>query len=92
LSSKTAKELFEALWDNGGTVDTLIEELGLKQMSDTGELEAIVVQIMTDNPDQVEQLREGKDKVLGFFVGQVMKATKGKANPKQVNELIRKNI
>jgi len=92
LSSKTAKELFEALWDNGGTVDTLIEELGLKQMSDTGELEAIVVQIMTDNPDQVEQLREGKDKVLGFFVGQVMKATQGKANPKQVNELIRKNI
>jgi len=92
LSSKTAKELFEALWDNGGTVDTLIEELGLKQMSDTGELEAIVVQIMTDNPDQVEQLRAGKDKVLGFFVGQVMKATQGKANPKQVNELIRKNI
>ncbi|MEE2784796.1 MAG: Asp-tRNA(Asn)/Glu-tRNA(Gln) amidotransferase subunit GatB [Pseudomonadota bacterium] len=92
LSSKTAKELFEALWVNGGTVDTLIEELGLKQLSDTGELEAIVVQIMADNPDQVEQLREGKDKVLGFFVGQVMKATQGKANPKQVNELIRKNI
>jgi len=92
LSSKTAKELFEALWDNGGTVDTLIEELGLKQISDTGELEAIVVQVMTDNPDQVEQLRKGKDKVLGFFVGQVMKATQGKANPKQVNELIRKNI
>jgi aspartyl-tRNA(Asn)/glutamyl-tRNA(Gln) amidotransferase subunit B len=92
LSSKTAKELFEALWDNGGTVDTLIEELGLKQISDTGELEAIVVQVMTDNPDQVEQLRKGKDKVLGFFVGQIMKATQGKANPKQVNELIRKNI
>ena len=92
LSSKTAKELFEALWDNGGTVDALIKELGLKQISDTGELEAIVVQVMTDNPDQVEQLRKGKDKVLGFFVGQIMKATQGKANPKQVNELIRKNI
>ena len=93
LSSKTAKQLFEALWQQAGSdVDALIEELGLKQMSDSGELEAIVDQILADNPDQLEQLRSGKDKVLGFFVGQVMKQTQGKANPQQVNELIRAKL
>ncbi|MEM7002318.1 MAG: Asp-tRNA(Asn)/Glu-tRNA(Gln) amidotransferase subunit GatB [Pseudomonadota bacterium] len=90
LSSKTAKSLFEALWQEGGEVDALIDSLGLKQMNDAGELEAIVGAVLAGNPDQVEQLRGGKDKVLGFLVGQVMKQTQGKANPKQVNELIRK--
>ena len=91
LSSKTAKELFKALWastDVEASVDALIEQLGLKQMSDDGELTAIVTQVLADNPDQVAELKSGKDKVLGFLVGQVMKATGGKANPKQVNELI----
>ena len=93
LSSKTAKQLFEALWQQeGADVDALIESLGLKQMSDSGELEGIIEKILADNPDQVEQLRSGKDKVLGFFVGQVMKATQGKANPKQVNDIIRAKI
>lgn len=92
LSSKTAKQLFEALWKDGGEVDALIESLGLKQMSDSGELEAIIDQILADNPDQLEQLRGGKDKVLGFFVGQVMKQTQGKANPQQVNEIIRSKL
>jgi len=94
LSSKTAKQLFEALWNEGGEsdVDALIETLGLKQMSDSTELEAIVDQILADNPDQLEQLRGGKDKVLGFFVGQVMKQTQGKANPQQVNEIIRSKL
>ena len=92
LSSKTAKTLFEALWEGQGEVDALIDSLGLAQMNDAGELEAIVEQILADNPDQVEQLRSGKDKVLGFFVGQVMKQTQGKANPQQVNELIRSKI
>lgn len=92
LSSKTAKQLFEALWEGGGEVDTLIDQLGLKQMSDTGALEGIVDQVLADNPEQVAQLKGGKDKVLGFLVGQVMKATQGKANPKQVNELIRAKI
>jgi len=92
LSSKTAKTLFEALWSQGGEVDALIESLGLKQMSERGELEAIVDQILTDNPAQLEQLRSGKDKVLGFFVGQVMKQTQGKANPQQVNEIIRSKL
>ena len=93
LSSKTAKTLFEALWsDASSEVDALIESLGLKQMNDAGELEAIVEQILNENPDQLAQLRSGKDKVLGFFVGQVMKATQGKANPQQVNEIIRSKI
>lgn len=92
LSSKTAKTLFEALWEGQGEVDDLIESLGLAQMNDAGELEAIVNQILADNPDQVEQLRAGKNKVMGFFVGQVMKQTQGKANPQQVNQLIRSKI
>ncbi|MEQ9451382.1 MAG: Asp-tRNA(Asn)/Glu-tRNA(Gln) amidotransferase subunit GatB [Pseudomonadales bacterium] len=95
LSSKTARELFEALWQRADAqpdVDALIEELGLKQMSDSGELETIVDQLIAANPEQFEQLRAGKDKVLGFFVGQVMKQTQGKANPKQVNELIRQKL
>ena len=76
----------------GADVDTQIDALGLKQMSDAGELESIVDQILNDNPAQLEQLRSGKDKVLGFFVGQVMKATQGKANPQQVNEIIRSKV
>jgi aspartyl-tRNA(Asn)/glutamyl-tRNA(Gln) amidotransferase subunit B len=95
LSSKTAKELFKALWaqaDTESNVDALIEQLGLKQMNDDGELSAIVSSVLEANPDQVAELKSGKDKVLGFLVGQVMKATGGKANPKQVNELIRKSL
>lgn len=95
LSSKTAKELFKALWakaDASADIDELIAHLGLKQMSDDGELSAIVKQVLESNPEQVAELKSGKDKVLGFLVGQVMKATGGKANPKHVNELIRKNL
>jgi aspartyl-tRNA(Asn)/glutamyl-tRNA(Gln) amidotransferase subunit B len=92
LSSKTAKTLFDALWSEAGDVDELIESLGLTQMSEPGELEAIVEQILAENPTQLEQLRNGKDKVLGFFVGQVMKQTQGKANPQQVNEIIRSKL
>ena len=89
ISSKIAKTVFEALWSGAGDTDTVIAERGLKQMSDAGELAAIVARIVADNPGQVAQFRAGKDKVLGFFVGQVMKATQGKANPAQVNELLR---
>ena len=95
LSSKTAKELFKALWaqaDTESNVDELIEQLGLKQMNDDGELSAVVASVLEANPEQVAELKSGKGKVLGFLVGQVMKATGGKANPKQVNELIRKNL
>ncbi len=92
LSSKTAKVLFDALWNGEGDVDAIIEARGLRQVSDAGALKEIVNRVVTDNPQQAEQFRAGKDKVLGFFVGQVMKATQGKANPKQVNELLREAL
>jgi aspartyl-tRNA(Asn)/glutamyl-tRNA(Gln) amidotransferase subunit B len=88
LSSKTAKILFEGLWAGEGEVDAIIVARGLEQVSDTGALADIIGKIVADNPEQAAQFRAGKDKVLGFFVGQVMKATQGKANPKQVNELL----
>jgi len=89
ISSKIAKTVFDALWRSEGDVDAIIEARGLRQVSDSGELAAIVQRVVADNPEQVAQFRAGKDKVLGFFVGQVMKATQGKANPKQVNDLLR---
>ena len=92
ISGKIAKLVFESLWTNGGTVDAIIESQGLRQLSDNSELEILVSQIIGDYPDQVAQFREGKEKVLGFFVGQVMKATNGKANPKQVNEILQREL
>ena len=89
LSGKTAKTLFDALWagDERG-VDEIIEVRGLRQISDTGELRSVVEEVVATHPAQVAQFRTGKRKVLGFFVGQVMKATRGKADPKRINELI----
>ena len=92
ISGKIAKEVFEALWAGEGDADTVIEARGLKQITDTGAIEAIIDQIIADNPGQVEQYRGGKQKVFGFFVGQVMKASKGKANPQQVNELLKAKL
>ena len=92
LSSKTAKALFEALWSQAGQIDDLIETMGLRQLNDHDALAGIIEQIMNDNPAQLEQLRNGKDKLMGFFVGQVMQKTKGKANPQQVNALIRSKL
>jgi aspartyl-tRNA(Asn)/glutamyl-tRNA(Gln) amidotransferase subunit B len=92
LSSKTAKTLFEGLWAREGDVDAIIGARGLRQVSDTAELTEIVARVVADNPDQAAQFRAGRDKVLGFFVGQVMQATQGKANPKQVNALLREAL
>lgn len=92
ISSKIAKTVFEALWAGEGEVDEIIAARGLTQVSDAGEIEGIIAGIVAENPEQVAQFRAGKEKVLGFFVGQVMKATQGKANPKQVNELLRKAL
>ncbi len=89
ISGKIAKELFEILCTEGGEVDALIDSRGLRQLSDTGELAAVVATVLEANPTQVEQFRAGKSRVLGFLVGQVMKATAGKANPRQVNALLR---
>jgi len=89
VSGKLAKEVFEAMWRGEGSADEIIGSRGLKQISDTGELEKIVDQVIADFPEQVSQYRDGKTKVLGFLVGQIMKATQGKANPGQVNEILR---
>ena len=92
ITGKIAKSIFELLWTKGGSVDGIIESEGLRQLDNTRELESVVSQIISDFPDQVGQFREGKEKILGFFVGQVMKATNGKANPKQVNEILRREL
>lgn len=92
ISNRTAKEVFEALWNGEGAVDDIIEQKGLKQMSDSSALEKAIDDIIANNPTQLEQYRAGKDKLFGFFVGQVMKATQGKANPAQVNELLKQKL
>ncbi len=92
ISGKIAKEVFDAMWQGQGDADAIIESKGLKQITDTGAIEALVDEVIANNPDQVEQFRAGKEKVLGFFVGQIMKATQGKANPAQVNQLLREKL
>jgi aspartyl-tRNA(Asn)/glutamyl-tRNA(Gln) amidotransferase subunit B len=92
ISGKIAKEVFEAMWAGEGSADEIIEARGLKQITDTGAIEAVIDQVLADNPAQLEQYRAGKDKLFGFFVGQVMKATRGKANPAQVNQVLRAKL
>ena len=93
ISGKIAKDVFQALWDGEGKdADEIIESKGLKQITDTGAIESLIDEIMENNPAQVEQYRSGKDKVFGFFVGQVMKASQGKANPAQVNQLLKDKL
>ena len=92
ISGKIAKTVFIELWQQGGNVDAIINSKGLKQVTDTGAIEAIVDQVIADNPKQLEQYRAGKDKLFGFFVGQVMKASKGKANPQLVNDLLEQRL
>ena len=90
ISGKIAKQVFEAMWNGAGSADEIIEQQGLKQISDSSAIEGIIREVLDNNPKQIEQYRGGQQKLFGFFVGQVMKATQGKANPKQVNELLRK--
>jgi aspartyl-tRNA(Asn)/glutamyl-tRNA(Gln) amidotransferase subunit B len=92
ISGKIAKDVLEAMWNGEGEADAVIEKRGLKQITDTGAIEAIVDEVIANNPEQLADFRAGKDKLLGFFVGQVMKASKGKANPAQVNELLAKKL
>ena len=92
ISGKIAKEVFEALWAGEGTVDEIIEKRGLTQISDSASIDKLVAEVIAANPAQVEQFRAGKQQVLGFLVGQVMKASRGKANPQQVNEALRKQL
>jgi aspartyl-tRNA(Asn)/glutamyl-tRNA(Gln) amidotransferase subunit B len=92
ISGKIAKEVFEAMWSGEGSADAVIEARGLKQITDSSAIEGIVDAVIAANPGQVAEYRGGKEKLLGFFVGQVMKETGGKANPGQVNEILRKKL
>jgi aspartyl-tRNA(Asn)/glutamyl-tRNA(Gln) amidotransferase subunit B len=89
ISGKIAKQVFEAMWNGEGDADRVIENKGLKQITDTGAIEQMIRDVLAANPKQVEQYRGGQEKLFGFFVGQVMKATQGKANPGEVNKLLK---
>ena len=92
ISGKIAKHVFELLWQSTANADDIIAEQGLTQISDTGAIVAIIDKIIADNPSQVEQYRSGKDKMFAFFVGQVMKAMQGKANPAEVNKMLKEKL
>jgi aspartyl-tRNA(Asn)/glutamyl-tRNA(Gln) amidotransferase subunit B len=96
ISNKIAKDIFQAIWEEKATDDTaadrIIEAKGLKQISDTGALEAIIDEVMAANQKSVDEYRSGKEKAFNALIGQAMKATKGRANPQQVNELLKKKL
>jgi aspartyl-tRNA(Asn)/glutamyl-tRNA(Gln) amidotransferase subunit B len=92
ISGKIAKDVFEAMWAGEGSADEIIGSKGLRQITDSGALESAIDQVIAANPSQLADYRAGKDKLFGFFVGQVMKATGGKANPAQLNELLKKKL
>ena len=92
LSGNTAKKVFSALWEQEGSVDDIIEAKGLKQITDTGAIEAVVDDVIAACPDQVQQFKDGNEKVIGFLVGQVMQKSRGKANPQMANEMINNKL
>ena len=92
ISGKIAKEVFEAMWTDRKSADSIIEAQGLKQITDPGAIEGVIDAVIAANPKQLADYRSGKDKLFGFFVGQVMKATGGKANPAQLNELLKTKL
>jgi aspartyl-tRNA(Asn)/glutamyl-tRNA(Gln) amidotransferase subunit B len=93
VSNNAARQVFEALWSGEGAhVDAIIDAKGLRQMNDAGALEAIVDEVIAANAKSVEEFRAGKDKAFNALVGQVMKASRGKANPAQVNEVLRRRL
>ncbi len=92
ISGKIAKQVFVAMWEGEGDADAIIEAKGLKQVTDSGAIEKIIDEVLANNPKQIEEYKAGKEKMLGYFVGQVMKASQGKANPGQVNQLLRQKL
>ncbi|MDQ1363544.1 MAG: aspartyl-tRNA(Asn)/glutamyl-tRNA(Gln) amidotransferase subunit [Pseudomonadota bacterium] len=92
LSGKLAKEVFDAMWNGEGDADAIIEKRGLKQITDSSAIESLIDEIIAANPAQVAEYRSGKDKLFGFFVGLAMKASKGKANPAQLNDILKKKL
>ena len=92
ISGKIAKEIFEKMWTSGQEVDSIIEEEGLQQVTDLSEIESMVNKVIDDNPDQLKQYLAGKERLFGFFVGQVMKESQGKANPAHVNQILKEKL
>jgi aspartyl-tRNA(Asn)/glutamyl-tRNA(Gln) amidotransferase subunit B len=92
ISGKIAKEVFESMWADGSSADEVIEAKGLRQITDSSAIEKVIDEVLARNPGQLADFRSGKDKLFGFFVGQVMKATGGKANPAQLNALLKKKL
>ena len=92
ISGKIAKEVFEKMWASSEDTDDIISEQGLQQVTDLSEIEKLVEEVISKNPDQLEKYLSGKDRLFGFFVGQVMKASQGKANPKQVNDILKSKL
>ena len=92
ISGKIGKSIFEEMYANGASPDEIIESQGLKQISDDGAIEEIISIVIKENPSQVQAYLEGKEKLFGFFVGQVMKLTEGKANPKSVNDILKEKL
>jgi aspartyl-tRNA(Asn)/glutamyl-tRNA(Gln) amidotransferase subunit B len=92
ISGKIAKDIFEKIWTTGKEVDEIIKEEGLEQVTDDKKIESMIDEVIANNPKQLDQYRSGKDRLFGFFVGQVMKASQGKANPKQVNDILKSKL
>ena len=92
ISGKIAKDVFEKMWSTGNEIDAIIEKEGLQQVTDLSEIETMVSKVINENPGQLQQYLSGKDRLFGFFVGQVMKESQGKANPSQVNEILKKKL
>ena len=92
ISGRIAKEVFEEMWASGRSAAEIVEDKGLRQISDTGAIEAIVAQVIADNPKQVAQFKSGNEKLIGWFVGQVMKTSQGKANPGLVNRILKQKL
>ncbi|HNR12842.1 MAG TPA: Asp-tRNA(Asn)/Glu-tRNA(Gln) amidotransferase subunit GatB [Thermodesulfobacteriota bacterium] len=92
ISGKIAKQVFETMYETGASAEEIVARQGLEQVSDTSALRAVIDRVLADNPDSVEKYRQGKTKVFGFFVGQVMKETRGKANPELVNQILQEKL
>ena len=92
ISGKIAKDVLEDMFSSGKTARQIVDEQGLQQVTDQGEIEKVIDEVIAENPKMVEQYLDGKDKLLGFFVGQAMKLTKGKANPKILNTILKNKL
>jgi aspartyl-tRNA(Asn)/glutamyl-tRNA(Gln) amidotransferase subunit B len=92
ISGRIAKDVFEAMWSEKRSADDIIKDKGLQQITDESAIEQVIAAVLADNPGQLADYRSGKDKLFGFFVGQVMKRTQGKANPARLNELLKKHL